>query len=164
MEKIQNSIKNIIQECNIKHEDIEYFSQKSAEKIMQNFSGYNVNIPQLFANKIKNETGYNNEIEFKEIHFISYCYHHMSPIIGFVNIKYTPKNWVIGLSKITECVYAFANRLQLQENMTVDIAQTIMQNLDAQNVTVEIFAKHYCMQKAQGQNLPEIKTSHKISK
>jgi GTP cyclohydrolase I len=159
MEKIQNSIKTIIQECKIKHENIDEVAKKASEKMIQNFSGYGVDVAGLFSNKIKNEHRYNNAIEFLEIPFISYCYHHMSPIIGHVNIKYTPNQWLIGLSKITECVYAFANRLQIQENMTVEIGNAIIENLQAKSVTVEIVAKHYCMQKIQGQHLPAIKTS-----
>jgi GTP cyclohydrolase I len=161
MDKIRNSIKTIIEECNIKHEDIDYLAQKSAEKIIQNFSGYNIDIPSIFDNKIRN-TGYTNAIEFNNIPFISHCYHHMSPIIGHINLKYTPNQWIIGLSKITACIYAFTQRLQLQEQLTVEIANAIMENLQAQSVTVEIIAQHYCMQQISGQHLPEIKTTHTI--
>lgn len=164
MDKIQDSLKAIIQECNVKHDDIDNFAKKSAEKIMQQFSGYSVDIPAIFENKIPNLEGYSGSIQFTNIPFISYCYHHMSPIIGRINVSYIPDKWIIGLSRVTECVYAYTQRLQLQENMTVEIAKAIMQNLSAKSVNVEIHAQHYCMQKFTGQVLPEIRTEHVMHK
>lgn len=162
MDKIQDGLKAIIQECNIKHDDVDDFAKKSAGKIMQQLSGYFTDIPAIFANKITNSAGYTNNIDFLNIPFLSYCYHHMSPIIGHVNVSYKPDQWIIGLSKIMECVYAYTQRLQLQENLTIEIAQTIIENLSAKSVRVEIYAKHYCMQKTPGQILPDIRTEHVI--
>jgi GTP cyclohydrolase IA len=163
MSKIEEAISVIIQELNLQTENDSVFCQRVSEKMRQNFSGYDANFEEIFANKIPN-TKLSSPIEFHGIKFISSCKHHMTPIIGKVTISYTPNEWIVGLSRIVECVNAFAMRLQLQEEMTVQIAECVNEHLSPRSVKVEISAKHYCMQQSPNDSLPKIRTMHEIAR
>jgi GTP cyclohydrolase I len=162
MSKLEEAISVIIQELNLQTENDAIFCQRVAEKMRESFSGHSANFEEIFKNKIPNVKKLNSPIEFKNIKFLSYCKHHMTPILGTVTVSYTPNEWIIGLSRIVECVNAISQRLQLQEEMTVEIAECVNGHLSPNNVSVEITAKHYCMQKSPNDILPEIKTSHEI--
>ena len=162
MSKFEEAISIIIQELNLQTENDVIFCTRVAEKMRESFSGYGANFEEIFANKIPNEKKLSSPIEFKNIKFLSYCKHHMTPIIGTITVSYTPNEWLIGLSRIMECINAFSGRLQLQEDMTVEIAECINKYLLPKSVSVEITAKHYCMQKSPNDIIPEIKTSHEI--
>jgi|GEM_PF-5599339 len=138
------------------------FVEKSTEKLMMQLSGYGVDLKKIFDGKMPSN-GYNSTIEFHDINLYSHCKHHFSPIIGKISVSYVPDRWIIGLSRITDCVFALTKRLQLQENLTMEIAQVIFDGVEAKSVTVEISAVHYCMQKTM-EHLPEIKTSHTIAR
>jgi len=86
----------------------------------------------------------NNVIE-KDIHFYSFCEHHMLPFYGTAAIAYIPNGEVVGLSKIARTVEVFAKRLQLQERLTAQIADVFMEELKPQGVMVLIEAEHMCM-------------------
>jgi GTP cyclohydrolase I len=81
----------------------------------------------------------------KDIELYSLCEHHMLPFIGKAHVAYIPQGKVVGLSKIARIVDMFARRLQIQENMTKEIAEAIMQITDAAGVAVVVEAKHMCM-------------------
>lgn len=81
----------------------------------------------------------------KDIVFFSTCEHHMLPFFGKAHIAYIPNGEVVGLSKIARTVEVFARRLQLQEQLTAQIADAFMENLDPQGVMVMIEAEHTCM-------------------
>jgi len=81
----------------------------------------------------------------KDIEFYSLCEHHILPITGNVHIGYLPAGKVIGLSKIARVVDVYARRLQVQERMTNQIAESLMELLDARGVGVVVEAVHYCM-------------------
>lgn len=81
----------------------------------------------------------------KDIEFYSLCEHHLLPITGKAHIGYLPNNQVIGLSKMARVVDIFARRLQVQERMTNQIANSLMENLDAKGVGVVVEAVHFCM-------------------
>ena len=136
------------------------FVGKATAKLFSELSGYDVDLKKIFDGKIPNN-GYNSAIEFHCINFYSHCKHHFSPIIGKISVSYVPNEWIIGLSRITDCVFALTKRLQLQEGLTMEVAQAIFDGVEAKSVTVEISAVHYCMQKTM-ENLPEIRTSHTI--
>jgi GTP cyclohydrolase I len=162
MSKLEEAISVIIQELNLQTENDAIFCHKVAEKMRENLSGYGANFKEIFKNKIPNVKKLNSPIEFRNIKFLSYCKHHMTPILGNITISYTPNYSLIGLSRIVECVNAFSQRLQLQEEMTVDVAECVNEYLLPKNVSVEITAKHYCMQKTPNDILPEIRTYHEI--
>lgn len=88
--------------------------------------------------------GYRDMVVLKDISFMSWCQHHMLPIVGKVYIAYIPNGEVLGLSKFVRIVEKFASRPQLQERMTMQIADYIV-NAGYRNVMVVIEAEHYCM-------------------
>jgi GTP cyclohydrolase I len=88
---------------------------------------------------------YDEMVIMKDIEFFSMCEHHMLPFFGKVHIAYIPRDRVIGLSKLPRLVDVFARRLQIQERMTQQIAQTIQELIDPVGVGVICEARHFCM-------------------
>jgi len=107
-------------------------------------SGYQMDI-QKILNGALYEVKYDEMVLVKDIEFFSMCEHHMLPFFGKVHVAYLPKNRVIGLSKIPRIVDMFARRLQIQERMTQEIAQTIQEVTDPVGVGVIVEARHFCM-------------------
>jgi GTP cyclohydrolase I len=102
------------------------------------FAGYDVDPREILA-------GYDEMIVLKDIRFESYCEHHMVPIIGRAHVAYLPEHRVVGISKLARLVDAFAKRLQIQEKMTVQIADTLNEVLQPKGVGVILEASHQCM-------------------
>jgi GTP cyclohydrolase I len=107
------------------------------------FSGYSESPKELF--KAVFQSKMNEMVIVKDIQFYSHCEHHMVPFIGKVHIGYIPKTKVLGLSKFARLVDIYAKRLQIQENMTQQIANDIQRYLKPQGVMVIIEAQHLCM-------------------
>ena len=89
--------------------------------------------------------GYDDMVIQKNISVQSHCEHHMAPIIGKAHVAYIPKERVVGLSKLARVVEVFSKRLQTQERLTMQIAKTLMESLDAKGVAVTIDSTHQCM-------------------
>jgi GTP cyclohydrolase I len=109
------------------------------------FSGYSIDPKALIAKTYKEISGYHAPIILKNITLHSFCEHHMLPMIGIVHIAYIPNKRVVGISKLTQMVNALSKRLQIQENLNAQIADTIQEILKPKGVAVFIEAKHYCM-------------------
>jgi GTP cyclohydrolase I len=107
-------------------------------------SGYAADIRKL-VNGAMYEEKYDEMVVVKDIEFFSLCEHHMLPFFGKMHVAYLPKNKVIGLSKIPRIVDAFARRLQIQERLTQQVAQTIQEIIDPVGVGVICEARHFCM-------------------
>jgi GTP cyclohydrolase I len=107
-------------------------------------SGYTKDIPTILNGALY-EVQYDEMVVVKDIEFFSMCEHHMLPFFGKVHVAYLPKNRVIGLSKIPRIVDVFARRLQIQERMTQEIAQTIQDVVEPVGVGVICEARHFCM-------------------
>ena len=107
-------------------------------------SGYTKDIPTILNGALY-EVKYDEMVVVKDIEFFSMCEHHMLPFFGKVHVAYLPKNRVIGLSKIPRIVDVFARRLQIQERMTQEIAQTIQDVVEPVGVGVICEARHFCM-------------------
>jgi GTP cyclohydrolase I len=107
-------------------------------------SGYRADI-QKILNGALYDVQYDEMVLVKDIEFFSMCEHHMLPFFGKVHVAYLPKQRVIGLSKIPRIVDVFARRLQIQERMTQEIAQTIQEVVDPVGVGVICEARHFCM-------------------
>jgi GTP cyclohydrolase IA len=107
-------------------------------------SGYKVDIRKL-VNGALYEVKYDEMVVVKDIEFFSLCEHHMLPFFGKMHVAYLPKSRVIGLSKIPRIVDAFARRLQIQERLTQQVAQTVEQIIEPVGVGVICEARHFCM-------------------
>ncbi|RKP43444.1 GTP cyclohydrolase I FolE [Trinickia fusca] len=109
------------------------------------FSGYSVDPRDILARTFSEVDGYDEMVVLKDIRFESYCEHHMVPIIGRAHVAYLPKHRVVGISKLARLVDAFAKRLQIQEKMTVQIADTLNEILQPRGVGVILEAAHQCI-------------------
>jgi len=89
--------------------------------------------------------GYDEIVLLKDIPFQSHCEHHMAPIIGKASIAYLPRDQVVGISKLARVLHGFARRLQVQERLTAQVADTIWKHLQPKAVAVVIEASHACM-------------------
>ena len=89
--------------------------------------------------------GYDEIVLLKDIPFQSHCEHHLAPIIGKASIAYLPNERVVGISKLARVLHGFAQRLQVQERLTAEVADCVWQNLHPQGVAVVIEASHACM-------------------
>ena len=107
-------------------------------------SGYRADIDQVLNGALFT-VDYNEMVIVKDIDFYSLCEHHLLPFFGKCHIAYIPQGRVIGLSKIPRLVEVFARRLQIQERMTSEIADTIKEKIDPMGVAVVIEATHLCM-------------------
>jgi GTP cyclohydrolase I len=109
------------------------------------FEGYAVDPVDLLARTFEEVEGYDEMVLLRDIRFESHCEHHMAPIIGRAHVAYMPDNRVVGISKLARVVEAYARRLQIQEKMTAQIANTINEVLNPKGVAVVIEATHHCM-------------------
>src|SRR5256885_11228644 len=109
------------------------------------FGGYGED-PQAFLQRTFEEVdGYDEIVVLRDIRFESHCEHHMAPIVGRVHIGYLPRSRVVGISKLARLVEAYAKRLQIQERLTAQIANTLDQVLKPHGVAVVVEATHGCM-------------------
>ncbi|MEQ9606905.1 MAG: GTP cyclohydrolase I FolE [Kiloniellaceae bacterium] len=109
------------------------------------FEGYAVDPVELLERTFEEVEGYDEMVLLRDIRFESHCEHHMAPIIGKAHVAYMPDNRVVGISKLARVVEAYARRLQIQEKMTAQIANTINEVLNPKGVAVVIEATHHCM-------------------
>ncbi len=109
------------------------------------FAGYQIDPAELLTRTFSEVDGYDEMVVLKDIRFESYCEHHMVPIIGKAHVAYLPDKRVVGLSKLARLVDAYAKRLQIQEKMTVQIADTLNDTLQPKGVAVILEAAHQCM-------------------
>lgn len=107
--------------------------------------GYNQNVEKLINNAIFSEN-YDQMVVVKDVEFYSMCEHHLLPFFGHAHIAYIPNGKIIGLSKIPRLVDMFARRLQVQERMTQEIANSLNDALNPSGVAIIIEAQHMCMQ------------------
>jgi GTP cyclohydrolase I len=109
------------------------------------FSGYAQDPEQILQKTFEEMDGYDEMVVLRGIPFESHCEHHVAPIIGRAWVAYVPDRRVVGISKLARVVEAYAKRLQIQERLTAQIANTINQVLKPQGVGVVIKAAHHCM-------------------
>ena len=109
------------------------------------FGGYKVDPDKILDKTFGDVDGYDDMVIQKNISVQSHCEHHMAPIIGKAHVAYIPKERVVGLSKLARVVEVFSKRLQTQERLTMQVAKTLMESLDAKGVAVTIDSTHQCM-------------------
>jgi GTP cyclohydrolase I len=107
-------------------------------------SGYRMDVHKI-VNGALFEVKYDEMVVVRDIEFFSLCEHHLLPFFGKIHVAYLPRTKVIGLSKIPRIVDAFARRLQIQERLTQEVAQTIQETIDPLGVGVICEARHFCM-------------------
>ena len=109
------------------------------------FTGYHDDPVEILQRTFEEVEGYDEMVLLRDIRFESHCEHHMAPILGRAHIAYLPDHRVVGISKLARLVQVYAKRLQIQEKMTAQIANTIQEVLQPLGVAVMIEASHQCM-------------------
>ena len=116
-----------------------------AKAFEEYFSGYGTDPVELLQRTFEETDGYDEMVVLTDIRFESHCEHHLAPIIGKAHIAYLPQQRVVGISKLARLVEVYAKRLQIQEKMTAQIANTLDEVLQPKGVAVVIEAAHQCM-------------------
>jgi GTP cyclohydrolase I len=142
---IENHIREILQLIgeNPDRSDLKETPRRVAESYKEIFSGYDKDPQELI--KTFDANGYDEMILITNIDYFSMCEHHMLPFFGTAHVAYIPQKKITGLSKIPRIVDIFAKRLQNQERITIQIADTLIKALNPKGVAVHISGKHLCM-------------------
>ena len=109
------------------------------------FAGYATDPRDYLKRTFEEVGGYDELVVLKNIRVVSFCEHHMLPVIGRAHVGYLPTNRVVGISKLARVVHGFGRRLQIQEKLTAEIAEAVQDILEPQGVGVVIEAEHSCM-------------------
>lgn len=146
IEKLTRHYANIIEELdeNPTRDGLKNTPERAAKAMQFLFRGYEQSLDELVNNALF-ESDNDEMVIVKDIELYSLCEHHMLPFIGKAHVAYIPTGKVVGLSKIARIVDMFARRLQIQENLTRQIAEAIQTVTNAEGVAVVIEAKHMCM-------------------
>ena len=119
--------------------------KRVAKAYKEFFSGYDDDPIEILNKTFEEVEGYDDAVIVRDIRLESHCEHHMVPIVGVAHVGYIPNKRVVGISKLARLVDAFGKRLQTQETMTAQIADTINEVLKPKGVAVVIDASHGCM-------------------
>jgi GTP cyclohydrolase I len=119
--------------------------RRVADAFLDYFSGYDADPVEILRRTFEETDGYDEMVLMRNIRFESHCEHHLSPIIGQVHIGYLPHRRVVGISKLARIVDIYARRLQIQEKLTAQIANSINDILEPKGVAVVVEATHQCM-------------------
>ena len=146
-EKAKEAIRTIIQWIgeDPEREGLLSTPKRVVKAFKEYFKGYTENPKEFLAKTFTEVEGYDDMVIEKNISIQSHCEHHMAPITGVAHVAYLPSDKVVGLSKLARVVEVFSKRLQTQERLTMQIAQTIMRVLQPRGVAVTIDASHQCM-------------------
>jgi GTP cyclohydrolase I len=129
--------------------------ERVARSFDEFYAGYFDDPIAILQRTFEEIEGYDELVLLKDIPFVSHCEHHLAPIIGRAHVGYLPKARVVGISKLARVVEVYARRMQIQEKMTAQIANTIQQVLEPLGVGVVIEAEHHCMT-TRGVNKPGV--------
>ena len=145
--EVESAFKTIIRWAgdNPSRDGLKETPSRVARAFEEFFQGYNADPEAILQKTFEEIEGYDEMIVLRGIRFESHCEHHMAPIVGRAWVAYIPQGRVVGISKLARVVDAYAKRLQIQEKMTAQIANTIDQVLQPQGVGVVIKAEHHCM-------------------
>ena len=146
-EAIKESIRNLIRWAgdDPDREGLAETPKRVARAWREYCQGYDEDPGRHLARTFAEVGGYDEIVLLNNIPFQSHCEHHMAPITGTASIAYLPANRVVGISKLARVLHGYAERLQVQERLTAQVAQSIWDNLKPQGVAVVIEAQHGCM-------------------
>ena len=146
IEKLAQSIQSMIGTIgeDPQREGLQKTPQRYAKALDHLTQGYNM-CPKKVLNGAIFQESYDSMILVKDIELFSLCEHHMLPFFGYAHVAYIPNGKIVGLSKIARMVDVFARRLQVQERLTTQIADTLQELLEPRGVAVIVEAKHLCM-------------------
>ena len=130
---------------NPSREGLKKTPHRVAKALRELTSGYRVDVDAMINGALFHES-YNEMVLVRDISFYSMCEHHMLPFFGRAHVAYLPNKKIIGLSKIPKLVEIFSRRLQVQERLTLQIAQTLQSKLQPRGVAVVMEARHLCME------------------
>ena len=119
--------------------------KRVVKAMREHFAGYTQDPREILAKTFEDVEGYDELVLVTDIELHSHCEHHMVPFVGKAHVAYIPQGRVVGLSKLARLVDAYAKRLQVQEKLTVQIANTIQEVLKPQGVAVILQCQHFCM-------------------
>jgi GTP cyclohydrolase IA len=126
-------------------EGLQQTPHRVAKSYKEFFSGYSADPKEVLSKTFKEVDNYDEMVVLRDIEFESHCEHHLVPFIGKVHIAYLPDKKVVGISKLARLVDIFSKRLQIQEKMTSQIANTLNDILQPKGVAVVVEAVHQCM-------------------
>jgi len=109
------------------------------------FHGYGEDPVELLKRTFEEADGYDEMVVLRDVRFESFCEHHLAAILGTVDVAYLPSNRVVGISKLARVIDVFAKRMQIQERLTAQIANSIEEVLQPRGVAVIVRAQHQCM-------------------
>lgn len=143
----ENAVKTLIAWAgdNPNREGLIETPKRVVNSYLEFFSGYNSDALSILNKTFDNVEKYDDIVLLKNMRLESHCEHHMVPFIGYAHVAYLPHKRVVGISKIARVVDIFSKRLQTQESMTAQIADTILKALKPRGVAVLINAEHQCM-------------------
>jgi GTP cyclohydrolase I len=146
-EDVQESIRNLIRWAgdDPDREGLVDTPKRVARAWREYCQGYDSDPGMHLTRTFEEVGGYDEIVLLRDIPFHSHCEHHMAPIIGTASIAYLPTDRVVGISKLARVLHGYAERLQVQERLTAQVAQAIWDNLKPQGVAVVIEAQHGCM-------------------
>ena len=146
-DEVENAVRTIIRWVgdDVSRDGLHETPARVTRAYEEYFKGYGEDPEEILQKTFEEIEGYDEMIVLRGIRFESHCEHHMAPIIGRAWVGYIPNGRVVGISKLARVVDAFAKRLQIQEKMTAQIANTIEHVLQPQGVGVIIKAEHHCM-------------------
>ena len=147
MEEAENAVRTLLKWAgdDPEREGLIGTPNRVARAYQEFFAGYSED-PVLMLQRTFEETeGYDEMVILKDIRLESHCEHHMVPIVGKAHIAYLPKNRVVGISKLARLLETYARRLQIQEKLTAQVANTLHEVLEPLGVAVVIEAAHQCM-------------------
>ena len=146
LDTIANAYRELLQSIgeDVNREGLQRTPDRAARALEFLTQGYRQNLDEIINGAVF-ESNASEIILVKDIELYSLCEHHLLPFIGRAHVAYLPNGKVIGLSKVARIVDAFARRLQIQENLTTQIAESLMSCLQPSGVAVVVEAKHLCM-------------------
>src|SRR5438876_6358440 len=146
LDRVANAYRELLQSIgeDVNREGLQRTPGRAARDLEFLTQGYRQNLDEIINGAVF-ESGASEIILVKDIELYSLCEHHLLPFIGRAHVAYLPAGKVIGLSKVARIVDVFARRLQIQENLTTQIAESLMDCLEPNGVAVVVEAKHLCM-------------------